>query len=390
MALRVTLLPLAQGCLLLTLAAGCSASGLLANKQGIQTTRYPGANPPPPGPVQQLASKVSNSSVGQSFSKVFRTASAKKRKPDPRLAGRLKPPDADFYVDAGNMCAKDNDPESARINYHKALEMKPHHLGALLGLARLFDRQGQLDRATEHYLEATEHHPSEAAAFNDLGLCYARQSKYDEAAKALSRAIELQPDRALYRNNIATVFVVQGRIDEALAHLTDAHGAAIAHYNVGYLLSKRGQTRQALEQFSLALQADPSMTSAQEWIESLSSELAPESRQPVQIAAGVRSEGAAAGEPAEGPELGPSQTPANGSTLPAGLGEQAEESPEFANPPGEVEASDAVSSDGSSAAAVERPAEGANLNGANEPTEKEAELEYLPPVVPSAAPPSRY
>lgn len=394
MALRVTLLSLAQGCLLLALAAGCSSGGLLANNQGIQTTRYPGANPPPPGPMKQLASKVSNSSVGQSFSKVFRTASAKRRKPESNsLAARLKPPDADFYVDAGNMCAKDNDPENARINYHKALEMKPHHLGALLGLARLFDRQGQLDRASEHYLEATKHHPSEAAAYNDLGLCYARQAKYDEAVQALSRATELQPDRALYRNNIATVFVVQGRIDEALAQLTDAHGAAVAHYNVGYLLNKRGQTRQALEQFSLALQADPSMTSAQEWIDSLSTELAPEGRQPVQIASGVRTDSAAADEPAEGPELGPSPTPPSENVLPARPDEQVEPrnpTQDSANQPGEAEASDANSSENASAAGIERPADGASREAAGEPAKKEAKLQYLPPVAPSAAPPSRY
>ncbi|HUY91779.1 MAG TPA: tetratricopeptide repeat protein [Pirellulales bacterium] len=399
MTFKVTLLSLAQGSLLLMLAGGCSASAIFANKQGIQTTTYAGPNQPP-GPMKQLASKVSNSSLGQSVSKVFHNASAKKRKlptnAPPSLADKLKPPDADFHVDAGNMCVKDNDPENARINYHKALEMKPHHLGALLGLARLFDRQGQMERATEHYLEATKYHPSEAAAYNDLGLCYARQAKYDDAVKALSRAVELQPDRALYRNNIATVLVVQGRIDEALAHLTDAHGAAIANYNVGFLLNKRGQSRQALEQFSLALQADPSMTSAQQWVESLSSELAPESRQPVQIASGMQPSETVEDEPLEGPRLGPSQTPPTAGARSLGLDEQFEPQDQVessANPPGEAEPSDAsqaISSDRSSRSGVKRPAGDASPDMAAEPAEKEAELQYLPPVTPRTTSPSRY
>ena len=158
--------------------------------------------------------------------------------------------------------------------FHQALELEPQHLGALVALGRHFDRQGQLDRATESYQEATKFHPSSPTAFNDLGLCYARQRRYDDAVHALNRAIQLEPDRVLYRNNIAMVLVAQNRIDEALVHLTDAHGPAIAHYNLGCLLGKQGRTEVALEQFQLALADDPSLADAREWIDALSTETA--------------------------------------------------------------------------------------------------------------------
>lgn len=400
MAFKVTLLAIVSESLLLSLAAGCASSSSLASKQGIPTVPY-AAQAPKPGPVKQFASKISESSFGQSVSNAFQTASTKKRKPasnDPvSLATKTKPPDADFYVDAGNVCSKDNDTENARINYHKALQMKPHHLGALLGLARLFDRQGQLDRATEHYLDAAKHHPGEAAIYNDLGLCYARQAKYGDAAKALSRAIELQPDRALYRNNIATVFVVQGRVNEALAHLTDAHGAAVAHYNVGYLLHKRGQRRQALEQFKLALQADPSMTSAGQWIESLSTELTPESRQPVQVASGV-GPGATSENSSEGPSLGPSIEPQAPSA--SEPDDEVQVHDDDAMPPNQLresglhdESSAPPQTEPSSdepAAAADENAASATPSAADETSKNELNLQYLPPVAPRAATPSRY
>ena len=405
MAYKVALLSLFPGALLVMFSAGCSPGAVFGNKQGIQGMPYQG-QASRGGPVKQLASKVSESSLGRSVSKAFKT-SHKKYKPainDPvSLATKTKPPDADFYVEAGNVCANDNDTENARINYHQALSMKAHHLGALLGLARLFDRQGQLERATEHYLEAAKHHPTEAVVYNDLGLCYARRGKYDDAVKALSRAVELQPDRALYRNNIATVLVVQGRIDEALAHLTDAHGAAIAHYNIGFLLNKRGDDRKALEQFKLALVADPNMTSARQWIESLSAELAPESRQPEQIARGVQPAMAANEEPAAGPALGPS-LPAANATPSAEV--EAESAVDFerqsplnrlresepadaadaaatgATPP----AADSKTSPAEASPAIENSAPAA----AAETGEAEAKLQYLPPVVPRKATPSRY
>ena len=226
-----------------------------------------------PGPMKQLANSVSESSFGQSVSKVFRLASAKKRKPptnDPTsLATKVKPMTPEDYVKLGDAKARNDDAEGAREMFHKALAMRPHDLEALISLGRLFDRQGQLDRATEHYLEAIKYHPTDAKALNDLAMCLARQGKYEPSAAALRHAIELKPDSILYRNNIATVLVAQGRNDEALAHLVDAHGPAVAHCNLGWLLYKQGRRELAIEQYQLALAADPAMERARQSIDAL-------------------------------------------------------------------------------------------------------------------------
>lgn len=225
-----------------------------------------------PSLMKQFTSAVSESKLGKSVSTVF--AGDKKKaalKNDPTsLANGIVPTTAADYVALGESLEENGDGEGARRMFHQALEHDPHNLSALVALGRHFDRQGQLDRATESYLEATKYHPTSPVAFNDLGLCLARQRRYDDAAQALKRAIRLEPDRVLYRNNIAMVLVAQNRIDEALVHLSDAHGPAIAHYNIGCLLGKQGRNDVALEQFKLALANDPSLNEAREWIESLS------------------------------------------------------------------------------------------------------------------------
>lgn len=226
---------------------------------------------PKPGPIKQLANAVSESSFGKSVAKVFKPAKSTVPPNDPTaLASGIAPTKPGDYVAMGETYEQTGDQEGARRMFHKALEMEPNHLGALVGLGRHFDRQGQVDRAIEHFLLATRYYPDEPTAFNDLALCYARQHRYDEAVQMLAHAIELEPDRALYRNNIAMVLVAAGRSDEALAHLTDAHGPAKAHYNLGYLLDKQGQEQAALEQFKLALADDPSMSEASDWVEALS------------------------------------------------------------------------------------------------------------------------
>ncbi len=248
-------------------ASGCTAFPSL--RQPAQTNPLASSQP---GPMTKFTNAVAGSSFGKSVSKALQTA---KKRPAPKndptaLATGINPTKPSDYVAMGENLESSGDAEGARRMFHKALEMEPHHLAALIGLGRHFDRQGQLERASEHYLEATKYHPKEAVAFNDLGLCYARQRRYDDAVKALNRAIALEPDSALYRDNIAMVLVAQGRTAEALAHMTDAHGPAIAHYNLGYLLTKRGLNDAALEQFQRALKFNPSMEEAREWVLALS------------------------------------------------------------------------------------------------------------------------
>jgi tetratricopeptide (TPR) repeat protein len=160
--------------------------------------------------------------------------------------------------------------DDAEKEYQRALRLAPKHLGALIGYAHLQDRRNKLEEASELYQRAVAAHPKEAAAYNDLGLCYHRQGKLSEAQATLSKAIELAPDRKLYRNNLAGVMVERGQFDVALSQLSAAHGAAAGHYNLGYLLAKKGETQRAIGHFQQAATLDPSLTAAQQWVAKLS------------------------------------------------------------------------------------------------------------------------
>ena len=78
-----------------------------------------------------------------------------------------------------------------------------------------------------------------ASAHNNLGISCAIAGQLDEARSALCRAISLQPRKALYRNNLAAVLIDQGRYDSAFRQLLAAHGSAIGHYNLQYMLSRK-------------------------------------------------------------------------------------------------------------------------------------------------------
>ncbi|HUY32565.1 MAG TPA: tetratricopeptide repeat protein [Pirellulales bacterium] len=360
------------------LAAGCATPSL---KQGFDKGQPTIGSRS--GPIKQIAASIGTTKVGQSISGVFKPKTGVPPPDATWLNSKTKPATPEFYVNLGKVAENSNDIEGAREAYHKALKMKPHHLGALVGLGRVFERQGQLDRAAQHYLEATQFHKNDASVFNDLGMCHLRQRRYDDALVALTRAVELQPDRELYRNNIAAVLVKLNRIDEALAQLTDAHGAAVAHYDVGCLLHAEHRDPLALEHFQLAMQLQPSFPEARQWIEALSA------ARPADDRVAVRTAGASDHDVAVDAEQGPT---AMGLAVPE---REPLPSPNVSRPPTDVaDAGDgetvAMSDDGNDVSADEASPVAAKAEVRVNEGVSEARLQPLPPVDRKYRAPSRY
>ena len=194
----------------------------------------------------------------------------------------------ELYVAVAQLYEQSNRMAEAEQQYLLALKEKPDNLAALLGYAHLQEQLGKPNEAILLYQQAIKAHPQQASVHNNLGLCYARQNRLGEAVAALGRAVQLDSKNLLYRNNLATLLVDQGRVEEAFIQLREVHGDAAAHYNVGYLLNKKGQTQLALQHFMLALQADPSMDAARRWIQYLQRTTAQARLTSNPISAGVR------------------------------------------------------------------------------------------------------
>ncbi|MHB8973479.1 MAG: tetratricopeptide repeat protein [Pirellulaceae bacterium] len=178
----------------------------------------------------------------------------------------------DLYYQSGRLAESSGNAAAAIEQYERGLKEQPKHLPTLISLARLYDRQDEFDKAQKLYRRALEAEPDNAMAHNDLGLCLARHDRSDEAIAALRQAVKLEPSRKLYRNNLATVLVDLGQVDAAYTELSAAHPAAVAHYNLGYLLYHAGNKSRAHEEFTLARQADSSLVDAQQMLDQLDAE----------------------------------------------------------------------------------------------------------------------
>jgi len=179
------------------------------------------------------------------------------------LANPTGPPSVDLLVAAAEVSEKSGEIEQARRQYQDVLASHPSHTGALLAAAHMEDRQGRLRIAEQLYRRLVEANSKDPTAFNDLGLCLARQGRLEESAEAIHIAVALQPAKQRYRNNLATVFVEMYRDEEALQQLTAVHGPAIAHFNLGHLLARRGRTQGGVAHLATVTRPDARVTQTQ-------------------------------------------------------------------------------------------------------------------------------
>ena len=210
--------------------------------------------------TDSFAGRKKTVSTEDSFSEPFRPATD----PPSLIGEESKVP----VVRAGLEQSRDDDAKAVEL-YQRTLDIEPTSFDALISYARMLDRKNRFSEATTFYQRAAQAHPHSGTVFNDLGLCHARQGNLQESIRALTRAVELDSDNTLYRNNIATVLVTNRQVQEAWEHLAAAHGEAVAHYNLGYLLHRQGQDHLSRQQFMRALDTDPSLAPAQSMLDRL-------------------------------------------------------------------------------------------------------------------------
>lgn len=226
-----------------------------------------------------------NSSIKSGFSKVTKSISPKPAIPAPSDALSLSvkaKPSANLYVTAGNMYATNGNLEDAENMYQRALKISSKNAEALTGYALLKHKMGSYDEAVAMYEKAAKAHPQNATVFNGLGLCHAEHGNFDRALAGLERAVQLQPRELKYRNNIAMVLVEMGRYDNAFAHFRTQYDSSVAHYNLAYLIQKRGDKPSAFKHFAAAVEENPNFSEARVWYNHLAESQTPERQTPHQ------------------------------------------------------------------------------------------------------------
>ena len=155
--------------------------------------------------------------------------------------------------------------DAAEDAYRRVLADDPDNVEALIGLARLIernaeDRPNELADAQDAYERAVAAVPGDARPYNALGRFHADRGRWGDSAAAYGKAVAAATSTRLSREahfGLAVATARGGDLAAARPHFVAAVGEASAHYNVGTLLLRAGDRDAAEAEFRRAVAKGP-------------------------------------------------------------------------------------------------------------------------------------
>jgi thioredoxin-like negative regulator of GroEL len=159
--------------------------------------------------------------------------------------------------------------DGARAKYQQALKADPKNKASLLGLARLYARIGDQERADEVFRQYLTHYPKDHAVVHEVAVTHARSKDWAGAVAWCEAALKIDPENREYRKFMGFCQAHGGNWDGAFTTLKQMMPEATARYHLARALDQAGQPEVSKQQLQYALQADPSFEAARDMLAEL-------------------------------------------------------------------------------------------------------------------------
>jgi tetratricopeptide (TPR) repeat protein len=155
------------------------------------------------------------------------------------LALAPESPDARYLM--GDLLVEVEQPQTAEVEYRKALDAGTRSSVGRTKLAAALRYQGKLAEAIAELREAQSIDPTFARAHSDLGTILSAQRSFPEAIAAYREAIRLDPGSTEARNGLGVALARTGQLEEAVASFREIvridPDSTIGYYNLSYALA---------------------------------------------------------------------------------------------------------------------------------------------------------
>lgn len=151
---------------------------------------------------------------------------------------------------------------AAREQYEKYLSKNPKSANACHRLGIVCSHLGDPVAATRYFTQARQIEPNNSEVLNDFGYALYQRGQYEAAEKIFSSALQNDANNKRIINNLALTVGHQGRFKESFSLFRNIMPAAEAHANLAYIHTQRGEGELALDEYDLALTADPHLERA--------------------------------------------------------------------------------------------------------------------------------
>jgi tetratricopeptide (TPR) repeat protein len=169
--------------------------------------------------------------------------------------------------------------DQARLAYQELLRIEPESVAAYRGLARVYARLNDYDRARDTYLKALAKQPRDVNLWYDLGMMHNCKKEWSEGVRCFRKALEIDTEHQESVKALGFTLARMGQFDQSVIYLGRAMGsAAAAHFYVAKMLLHLSQqdpaARPAREELARqhlrqALQDNPQYENARELLASL-------------------------------------------------------------------------------------------------------------------------
>jgi Tfp pilus assembly protein PilF len=165
--------------------------------------------------------------------------------------------------------------DMARIRYQRALKTDPKNKTALLGMARLYAKLGDKERATDAYKTYLKYYPKDAEVMHEIAIVHGQWKDWNGAAAWCETALKVDPENRSFRKTMGFFQARAGKWDDAFATLCKVMPEPQVRYNLAGMLDHLNCPDACRMQLQLALQVDPNFTPAREFLAELDQAVQP-------------------------------------------------------------------------------------------------------------------